>query len=178
METKVVPLGVKNIKTLAKQLKALARDLGDEHGDVVIDIEQDTAGLVAEMVRSNIAGIPDKDGNYLGTDNPNASVVVRPALRGHAVVWSGQQIAFVEFGTGAKGAAGGYPSPAIGEANYHPDPTKQMWAYKDKKTGKAELSVGLAPQAPMYHAAIAGREALRFVGAKRLKEALHDAVTV
>ena len=178
METKVVPLGVKNIKTLAKQLKALARDLGDEHGDVVIDIEQDTAGLVAEMVRANIAGIPDKDGNYLGTDNPNASVSIVNRLKGYGVVWVGEQIAYVEFGTGAEGAADPYKGPAIVEANYHPDRTKKQWAYKDKKTGKPEVSEGLAPQAPMYHAAIAGREALKFVGAKRLKEALHDAVTV
>lgn len=177
MQTKVVPLGTQNIKTLAKQLKALARDL-QEHGDVVVDIEQDTAGLVAEAVRSNIAGIPDVDGNYLGTDNPNAAVVVRPGLVGHTVVWMGQQIAFVEFGTGAKGAVGGYPSPAMGMSGYHPDPTKQSWAYKDKKTGRPELSVGLAPQAPMYHAALAGRQVLRLVGVKRVKEALNNAVTV
>lgn len=178
MQTKVVPLGTQNIKTLAKQLKALARDLSDEHGDIVIETEQEVAAAIADRVRLNIATIPDKDGNYFGTENPNASVAVVNKLKGYWVVWSGEQIKYVEFGTGAKGAAGSYPNPAMGMMNHHPDSTKKEWAYKDKKTGRPELSVGLAPQAPMYHASIGGRYVLRATGIRKLKEALNNAVTV
>jgi hypothetical protein len=65
----------------------------------------------------------------------------------------GDQMAYVEFGTGAKGAENRVHTAAALEAyNYWPDPTKQFWYYKDRKTAEIKKSHGLAPYAPMERA--------------------------
>lgn len=169
-------MGTSNIRQLIKDLKVLQSEL---RGDIPADIQITAAGAVADMVRGNIASIPDVDGNYLGTDNPNASVAVRvgPDQR-HDVVWTGKQIAFVEFGTGATGAAGGYAG--VRPMGYAPDPTKKEWVYRDRKSGNAEVSYGLAPQAPMLDAALEARRlrVLRSAAAYVLNGVIRRAITV
>ena len=128
--------------------------LGDE-GKVAV--EQTVAQDVAQTVRANIAMIQDLDGNYLGGDNPNAAVSVEVGMPGHDVIWRGNQIAYLEFGTGSAGASSLYPGGAMGEAGYYPDPTKDKWVYLDRKTDEPTWSHGLAPQAPMYRASVAMR---------------------
>lgn len=152
MPDTVIPLSKGNIRHLIRDLKEFSRALRE---DIPTDIERATGAVVASLVQNNIAGIADVDGNYLGTDNPNASVTVEVALSGHEVIWRGKQIAFVEFGTGAAGASGGYPGLAMAAAGYHPDPTKTLWVFKDAKTGEARISTGLSPQAPMLNAVMA-----------------------
>lgn len=152
MPSRDLPLSVNGVRSLLKDLKAFSRALGD---DIKVDIEQAMCAAIAEDVRADIASIRDVDGNYLGTDNPNASVVVEVGLPGHDVIWRGRQIAYVEFGTGARGV--GYPGPAMSEAGYHPDPTKKSWWYLDARLGGAVRSHGLPPHAPMYHAARVAR---------------------
>jgi hypothetical protein len=145
--------------------------------------------IAGDVIR-NISGIADVDGNYLGTENPNASVSVEVSLTGHETIWRGKQIRFVEYGTGATGAASPYPGVMGG--GYHPDPSKLVWAYKDAKgapsgrrphratTGGGQgvwrVSRGLAPQAPMYSAAMNARATRIHVrtGVKVLREALNE----
>ena len=148
----VVPLGVGNLKNLTRQLTAFSKSLR-EGGKVKVDVEQAVATEVAAGLRQRIAGIPDVDGNYLGTDNPNASVTVEVGLPGHDVIWRGKQITFVEFGTGARGAATILDPVTMAKVGYHPDPTKRRWFYKDAKTGVVTLSRGIPPYAPMANTA-------------------------
>ena len=145
-----VSLGVVPIKKLVRNLKEFSRELRD---DIKVDIEQATCAELAMEIRTDIASITDLDGNYLGGENPNASVVVEVGLKGHDVIWRGKQIAFLEFGTGAAGASSPYPGSAMAKAGYHPDPTKEGWAYEDAHLGY-QWSYGLVPQAPMYHASM------------------------
>ena len=174
MPEKVIPLSVSNVRQLSKDLKTFARKLRQ---DIPGWVEQDAGAQVAATVQTNISGIPDVDGNYLGTENPNAAVTVDPALGGgHEVVWAGKQIAFVEFGTGATGM--GYPGPAMAAAGYHPDPTKKRWVYRDGKSGALTISHGLAPQAPMLHAAILHRRTLEGSAIKILNREVRSAITV
>lgn len=172
-----IPLSVSNIKKLAKQLQRAADTIGGEAFSE--NIEMEVGALIADDVRANIAGIPDVDGNYMGTDNPNASVLLQRAPGYHTVAWTGKQIAYVEFGTGATGAAGSYPGPAMGLAGYHPDPTKDSWWYKDAKIGPW-VSLGLAPQAPMYNAAMLARtgRVLPVMAGRALKQVIDRALTV
>lgn len=143
-----------------------------------LDIERSVCKSIASDVRTGIASITDKDGNYLGGDDPYTAVTVEAGLKGHDVLWKGKQITFLEFGTGAAGA-GRYSGPAMAQAGYSPDPTKKAWVYHDAKTDKGEWSHGLTPQAPMLNAAIAARQLVNFAPAKViLKEALRRAVTV
>jgi len=197
MAEKVIALGTANIRQLARDFKALAarfREEDDQHVGRII--EQEAGEVIAERVRYNIASIQDVDGNYLGSDNPNASVMVEKAQTGHEVVWRGKQIVYLEFGTGAKGAAGGYPGSAMGASGYSPDPTKEVWAYQDaRKTAPAGrrprrslgssgrgtwvFSYGLAPQAPMYNVSLRfARIVLKRTAQDVVKEAVESAITV
>ena len=174
MASRILSLSVADVHLLRDQMKALARDLKDT---IKVDIEQATCAGIAEDVRLGIASIQDKDGNYLGADP--AAVNVQVGLLGHDVIWRGQQIAYLEFGTGAAGASGGYFGSAMAEAGYSPDPTKTMWYYKDSASGESVLSHGLMPQAPMLNASIIMRSVSDLMPAQTiLKEALQRAVTV
>jgi len=144
----VVPLSVVSIRKLRRNLNALAKEL---KGDLGGDIERAMCRKMATKVQSNFAGMTDLDGNYLGGENPNASLKVEPALEGHELVWRGEQIAYLEFGTGATGAMGSYGGTAMAKAGYHPDPTKKSWGYEDAKLG-GQISHGIPPYAPMYDA--------------------------
>jgi hypothetical protein len=173
MSSVTIPLGLTNIKTLTRQLKTLAKEM---RLDMAGEVERAVAFPVAALVRKNIASIADVDGNYLGSDNPNASVVIEKGLPGHDVIWRGAQIEFIEFGTGAAGV--GYPGPAMAMAGYAPDPTKQGWGYMDAKLGPTE-STGLAAQAPMYNSAAEMRLINVYDPARVvLREAVRRAVTV
>lgn len=169
-------LSVDNVRKLTTQIKVLKKSLTDK---VATDIEQAVCGSIAVDVIAGIASIQDVDGNYLGTDNPNAAVTVQVGLVGHDVIWRGEQITFVEFGTGAAGAGAGKDATTAAKIGYHPDPTKKAWGYRDARTQKAEVSHGMIPQAPMWNAAIAMRGAGGMIPAKLvLEEALRSAVTV
>lgn len=167
------------MKALERQMKAFAKEL--RNGNLEARVEQAVGGEVATIVRTQIAGVQDVDGNYMGTDNPNASVQVRTfGLPGHSVVWAGRQIAYVEFGTGEAGASSLYPDAAamIG-SGYYPDPTRKTWWYKDAKTGKITRSRGLKPQAPMWVAAQVMKITDVYAPARALlRKAARDAVTV
>jgi hypothetical protein len=174
----IIPLGVNNIKRLARNLKALAKEI---NLNAAGEVERNVGAEVAYFVQDNIAIIPDVDGNYLGSENPNASVIVRKGFVGHDVVWIGDQIAFLEWGTGAEGASAIVDPVSMAKAGYSPDPTKDTWAYLDKKTGKAEISVGIQPQAPMFNAALTARlnmAAVLATSGAALREAVRSAVIV
>ena len=165
-------LSVANVRQLKTQVKYLAQDLrgGQESRDIPGSIERAVTSSVRDDVIMGIASIQDVDGNYLGTDNPNASVIAIPVALGHSVIWSGEQIKFIEFGTGAAGAGSGKDVTGAMAAGHSADPTKTTWFYYDSKTQKAEMSHGLVPQAPMWNAAMAMRRAGALIPAKVIVE--------
>jgi len=175
----VIPVSVANMKALEKRMARFAREL--RNGNLEARVEQAVAGDVATIVRAQIASVQDVDGNYMGTDNPNASVQVRTfGLPGHSVVWQGRQIAYVEFGTGEVGASALYPNVgAMAGGGYFPDPTHKHWVYKDAKTGKWTRSHGLDAQAPMWLASQLMRLVDVYASARAvLGKAARDAVTL
>lgn len=145
-----IPLGTKNLNKLIRQLKKVQRgfeNFNDTGGDKWAD-------EVASYARQNIASIRDPDGNFEGL-GPENIVVLAPNDIYH-ILWRGRQIAYLEFGTGALGAAGAYPIPAGVE--YRPDPNKHIWTYFDMALGDYTISRSLAPQAPMFRAATRARQ--------------------
>jgi len=177
MSSVVLPLSLGKVRQLRDQLKTLARELSSSEtvNRVTDRMEQAVCVGVAEDVRMGIGTLQDVDGNYLGANTSAVSVQV--GMPGHDVIWRGQQIAYLEFGTGAAGAEGAYPGGAMNAAGYRPDPTKKEWAYLDD--GTAVISHGIGPQAPMYNAGLA----MRYIGALGpakivLKEAVQRAVTL
>lgn len=175
MQVSEFPLSVTNVRTLKKQLNELKRQLRD---DIPTEIEQEVGRMVAEQVVNNIpTDHRDVDGNYLGTEDAASAVSLEVGYKGHDVIWRGEQIAFIEFGTGASGASS--PYPGVMTPGYHPDPTKAWWVYNDPYYG-AVLSRGLTPQAPMYNAAQRARHErwLPQVAARTMKARVTDALTV
>lgn len=172
---KDIALGVKNMKQLVQNLKAYAEYLQDE---AVTEIEKTIARGAADDIINEVNQIYNVDGNYDGYDNVASSVFVFPdRTGGHSAVWRGSQIAFIEFGTGAEGMANVYPNAqAMAEAGYHPDPSKWSWVYWDKKLNAPLTSFGLAPQQPVYTAALYQRMAkkdgfLKYVSEKAINHA-------
>lgn len=147
-----IPLSVSGANRIVRQMKRLAKQMKVKDKDSIpAEITEKVALDTADKVRSNIATIPDIDGNILGASGEAVSVRFMGAtdLR---VTWVGEQIAYLEFGTGAAGS-GKYPNQAsMHKFNYSPDPTKKIWVYDSKVTGNYEVSHGIAPQAPMYNA--------------------------
>lgn len=188
MATKTVPLSKANIRKLRDNFRAAAKGMHD----VAVDIEKIAGERVAEALRFRIASIPDVDGNYLGSDNPNASVRVEAGLISQSiptkVTWHGKQVAFLEFGTGATGAGRGtwgggaaYPRPeAMAAAGYHPDPTKQGWWYKDERYNMYMESFGIPPYAPVAQTAVDARrrKVLRNVAVKQMRQVREDALAL
>ncbi len=165
-----VPLSVSNVKTLIRKFTTLSKRVAHIDEEISDAVAED----IATDVRANVAGIPDVDGNYDST-----RVLRRRAPRGvQEVIWKGSQIAYVEFGTGAVGAAGDYPGPAMPQAGYHPDPTKKSWWYHDAESDLVTLSHGLAPQAPMYNAATVARAGGAKARAQTITKGALDAVTL
>ena len=159
-----IPLGTKNINKLIRQLKKVQRgfeNFNDTGGDKWAD-------EVASYARQNIASIRDPDGNFEGLGPENIVVLAPTDI--YQILWRGDQIAYLEFGTGALGAAGAYPIPA--GVMYRPDPTKQSWWYYDIMLNGVTESTGLAPQAPMFRAATRARQ----IGAKSpaIRQAVKD----
>lgn len=153
MKQHEVALGVDNIRSLRQKILALQRAMREEIGSEV------TSVLGARVREDVIDGIPtdvrDMDGNYLGVENADDAVTVKHGIANEAhVFWRGEQIAFIEYGTGASGASAGYPG--VMAPGYSPDPTKALWVYKDAKFGPV-LSRGITPYAPMYQAALLAR---------------------
>jgi len=181
MEVSTFPLSLANVRKLKRQLVTLKQQLRD---DLPTEIEQ---AVGTEVMKQAIINIPtdvrDVDGNYLGTLDAATSVTVEKGYEGHDVIWRGEQIAYVEFGTGASGA--GQPYPGVMAPGYRPDPSKAVWLYQDMMVGDPNrnylvLSRGLTPQAPMFNAAAMARSGkwLQTTAAKMLKARVKDALTV
>jgi hypothetical protein len=175
MASSDIPLSKGNIRQLITQLNEFKRQLKE---DIPTEVERAVGAQVAEKVIMNVpTDLRDLDGNYLGTVDAAASVTVEKGYRGHNVMWRGEQIAFVEFGTGAAGA--GSPYGGVMSPGYRPDPTKAFWVYQDTKFGNV-LSRGLAPQAPLYGAAMQARSAgwLKQAAQKIVEARGRDAITL
>lgn len=128
------------------------------------------AEIGAQAINDNIAGITDPDGNALGT----VSVEINDT---HAIVsHTGEQVAYLEYGTGSKGAAA--PHEKSGEANWQYNSGerikrmkngKLMWRYYDKLKGHYRITNGLSAQRQTLLAAIKMRDSISKVAKEALK---------
>lgn len=167
-----IPLGLGNIRQLERDIKRLQRTLkSKDFNQAILD---DVGEELYDIVKDNITSAR-LDGNYQGSDPIDLWYT---HTLGDQVRWRGDQIAYVEFGTGAAGA-GRYPKPELMGTKYRPDSNKLMWWYKDARTGPT-LSYGLAPQAPMYKSSVEMRMLLKGKRSRvhiRVKKLVENALT-
>jgi len=90
------------------------------------------------------------DGNYGG----DIEFVAIP--NGYAVTYNGEQVAYIEFGTGIEGESSPYPdSDILSKANWEYDVNNhgtKGWYYKDHRTGEVHKSYGMVGNMPVYRA--------------------------
>lgn len=139
-------LNAKDIKTLAAQMKRLANRMKETGANSFPqDVHEELSERALDTLTKNVFEIPARDGN---DDSFGTSMLLLPPMT-TKVIWRGSQVAYLEFGTGARGASTPYMRPDyMHRFNYHPDPTKEMWVYL--RGNEPVLSVGLAPAAPLY----------------------------
>lgn len=133
-------------------------------------ITEHLAEIGAGAIQQNIAGITDPDGNAPGT-------VGKEVDGGSAKVFEhGDQIAYLEYGTGEQGAASPHPKAAEAGRRYNVGPRirkmkngKMMWHYKDKLRGHWRTTDGIPAQKQVFRAALTMRDNIVPVAKEALK---------
>ncbi len=114
---------------------------------LVKDLELALAEKGLELLESN-APTFDIDGNIAGHAYTEAT------KSGYRVVYSGEDVAYIEFGTGIMGESNPYPDAnALVEANWQYDVNGHGingWFYKSKRDGSLKHSRGMRPEKPVY----------------------------
>lgn len=174
-----IELSLGNVKSLIRGLKQLRRDMrgGYTTGDISLAIAKD----IAADIKMNVTAIENLDGNYEGALDVMSAVNIRGAIKAQEVYWRGEQIFYLEFGTGVPGARTLLDSKSAALANYHPNVASVEWVYIDGLSGKEVLTFGTPAYAPVYRAAQSARRRLRQgdkTAQQVLKKAVLDAVTV
>lgn len=128
------------------------------------------AEIGSDAIRQNIAGTTNPDGNSSGTVSANIS-------GSHATVsQSGDQIAFLEYGTGEQGAASPHPEYQVAGWNYGSGKNirrmkngKLMWRYYDRLRGHYRVTNGIPAQKQVFRAALTMRDNIVPVAKEALK---------
>lgn len=128
------------------------------------------AEIGAQAVNDNIAGITDLDGNAPGTVSTSVS-------GSHATVsQSGDQIAFLEYGTGEQGADSKHPEYKAAGWHYGSGKNirrmkngKLMWRYYDRLRGHYRITNGIPAQKQVFRAALTMRDNIVPVAKEALK---------
>lgn len=141
-----VELSKRGLKSAIRQLKQLNKSLPDK-------IERKNQQLVEEgknLLDVNISNIPNFDGNDKGITFGTAV-----DLNGK-IEWQGEQVQFLEFGTGVVGRQQSYegelpPGWEYGKGKYSGRHEDGHWHYS-KNGGEPILTYGIPAYAPMLHA--------------------------
>lgn len=114
--------------------------------------------------------ILDPDGNQTGTTS------LRHITGVSEVRWSGDQILFLEFGTGITGINNPYPDNVVmGLVSYQPQQYhgisgNEYWHYQDEVTGAFEKTYGVPAYAPMYTVFLDAEQIIKAGGFKAFVE--------
>lgn len=144
-----VPLSSKGISATTRALRKIKQEYSVD-GDFDEAIRVNAAQLLLDALDDNIAMIVDPDGNTTGTTSLKHITGVSE------IRWSGDQILFLEFGTGVTGINDPYPDSTIMSIvsyqpeQYHGIEGNEYWTYHDEITGAYEKTYGVPAYAPMY----------------------------
>lgn len=128
------------------------------------------AEIGANAINQNVSEITDLDGNAPGT----VSVDVRGAEA--TISQSGDQVAYLEYGTGEQGAANEHPEYKVAGWHYGSGKNirrmkngKLMWRYYDKLKGHWRITNGIPAQKQVLRAALTMRDNIVPVAKEVLK---------
>lgn len=130
-------------------------------------IEKETAEFGAKTLSGLAPSSAQYDGNYSGDVSFNKTPL------GYEVIYEGEQVAYIEFGTGLMGQ-GLYPESDItNKANWSYDRGghgNNGWAYTDHRTGEPCYSYGMIGEKPVYRALAQTRQELPIIVKRVLDE--------
>lgn len=145
MITKNVLLGNEGIR----ELKEYFRSLESGFKSITEESEKRIAQYGEQQLQS-VAPMRSVDGNMPG------SVYIQNGEDMTRVVYAGQDVAYIEFGTGYRGQNNPYPDEiTLNNANWVYDSNEHGyggWVYKRKDGGGYRHSRGMIPEAPVLKA--------------------------
>lgn len=166
MPTYTADLSVSSLDQLLSDIKAYQSKVNAAPDKITAQL----AEIGANAIQQNIAGITDLDGNAPGT----VSVDVRGAEA--TVSQSGDQVAYLEYGTGEQGAANKHPEYKVAGWHYGSGKNirrmkngKLMWRYYDKLKGHWRITNGIPAQKQVLRAALTMRDNIVPVAKEALK---------
>lgn len=139
-----VVLGKEGLLALKTYLETMDATLTN----TISKIERKLAEEGFELLKGN-APTYDIDGNITG------SISMEKTSDGYRVVYSGEDVAYIEFGTGYKGLTNSYPNvEALGQFDWEYDSNNHGssgWFYYSKRDGSKQYSRGgMYPEMPVY----------------------------
>jgi hypothetical protein len=155
MPTYQADLSVASLDKLLSDVKAYR----DKVNAAPAKITEQLAKIGSEAIQQNVAGITDPDGNAPGT--------VGTQVEGSSakVFQKGDQISYLEYGTGEQGKAS--PHPKAVEAGWQYDVGthirkmkngKRMWHYFDRLRGHRRTTNGIPAQKQVLRASLTMRD--------------------
>lgn len=148
-------LSEKSLREAAKQVERLKKDYEAKNKTFVKELVK--AGIVE--ARNHLVGDGDSDPPDFYTDNPYAKSGNKGAYAESTIRLQGDDVAFVEFGSGVhyNGHPGSSPNPlgvklgyTIGSYGWHQG-LEDHWWYKGDD-GEQHLSYGTEATMPLFHA--------------------------
>ncbi len=173
MRTINVTLGTEGINQLKQYVQSLQGKL-----DMVLEKAEERVAEYGRNQLENFAPTTSVDGNMPG------SVFIEDDGQMHRVVYAGEDVAYIEFGTGYVGENNPYPdeitlNKAIQESGYRGKRSGWYdvnehgyagWVYRRKDTGQYRHSRGMKPEAPVLKAKNETRKAVKVIVREVLDE--------
>jgi hypothetical protein len=173
MRTIDVTLGTEGINELKQYVQSLQGKL-----DTVLEKAEERVAEYGRNQLENFAPTMSIDGNMPG------SVFIEDDGQMHRVIYAGEDVAYIEFGTGYVGEKNPYPdevilNQAIQESGYTGKKSgwydvnehgHKGWVYRRKDNGLYRHSRGMKPEAPVLKAKNETRKAVKGI----VKEVLDE----
>lgn len=163
MRTINVTLGTEGINQLKQYVQSLQGKL-----DTVLDKAEERVAEYGRTQLEHFAPTMSVDGNMPG------NVFVDDDGTMHRVVYAGEDVAYIEFGTGYVGENNPYPDEiTLNNAGWQYDVNEhgvKGWVYRRKDNGLYRHSRGMKPEAPVLKAKNETRKAVKGIVREVLDE--------
>ena len=163
MRTINVTLGTEGINQLKQYVQSLQGKL-----DMVLEKAEERVAEYGRTQLEHFAPTMSIDGNMPG------SVFVDDDGTMHRVIYAGEDVAYIEFGTGYVGENNPYPDEiALNKAGWEYDVNAHGyagWVYRRKDNGQYRHSRGMRPEAPVLKAKNETRKAVKVIVREVLDE--------
>lgn len=133
-------------------------------------LEYKLAEIAVDEIKANLLGITDTDGNAIGI------VGVETQINKTIVYNQGEDVAYIEYGTGVNGKINSHPDAEKAGWQYDMGSTihttkggKRMWKYYDNIKGHYRITSGIPAQMQLLKASIKIRNRIKKIAGELVK---------